>query len=270
MANRTIRILRAGDITKSNPFTICIVANPALEAPWQTGQFAIDPIAADPAAFDACADYINQSLFGGLPNQREQVLSDPAIAPRVRVISVFESGLPPVDANSLVAQDSTSELLIARRTVFRAFLAARSLSADIVYAVSKSGTHTRASAWFTSDDDGRGGVPFTLDGQVLTHRYECLIPGAIAIHSTATSLTAVHEFHYAISSYTNGSIVDLYVDSSAGLNCKRGRPIPTGFATYNGAASHHGQLLDGRCNQRSECLRKRPHHAAVRRRPRRS
>jgi len=244
MANPTIRILRAGDTTKSVPFTICIVANPALEAPWQTGQLAIDPIVADPVAFDTCAAYIDQSLFGGLANQREQVLADPAIASLVRVISVFESGLPPADANSLVAQDSSSDLLIARRGVFRAFLAARNLNADIVYAVSNSGTHTRASAWFTSDDDARGGISFTLDGQALTHRYQCLIPGTIAIHSTATSLTAVHEFHHAISSYTNGSIVDLYVDSGPALNCRRSRPIPANFAVYNGVATASDTVRD--------------------------
>jgi hypothetical protein len=152
------------------------------------------------------------------------------------VTSLFESGLPLADPNSLVAQDPSSNLLIARRAVFRAFLAARSLNADVVYAVSKSGTHTRASAWFTSDDDAQAGVPFTLDGQALTHRYQCLIPGTIAIHSASTSLTAVHEFHHAISSYSNGSIVDLYVDSNSALNCKRGRPIPFNFATYNGTA----------------------------------
>ena len=244
MANPTIRILRAGDTTKANPFTICIVANPALEAPWQTGQFIIDPITADAAAFDACADYINQSLFGGLPNQQETALADPAIAPFVKVVSIIESGLPPADANALVAQDSESDLLIARRTVFRPFLAARNLDADVAYAVSKSNTHTRASAWFTSDDDTQGGVPFTFDGQTLAHRYQCLIPGTIAIHSSATSLTALHEFHHAISSYTNGSIVDLYVDSSPGLNCKTGRPIPPDFAVYNGVTMASDPVRD--------------------------
>ena len=244
MPNPDTRILRNGD-TKPDPFTICIVANPALEAPWQTGQFIIDPIMGAQADFDACAAYIVQSLFGALPNQREQLLGDPAIAPLVRVVSLFESGLPAADATSLAGQDPNSVMLIARRTRFRAFLAARNLIADVVYAVSKADTHTRASTWFTSDDDAQGGVPFTLDGQSLTHRFHNLIPGTIAMHSTATSLTALHEFHHAISSYTNGSIVDLYVDSNPALNCRRGRPIPPGFATYNGTPMASDPVRDG-------------------------
>ena len=83
----------------------------------------------------------------------------------------------------------------------------------------------------------------------------------MAIHRNSRSLTALHEFGHALSSYSNGSVVDLYVDSSAGLNNKRGRPIPGTFATYSGIPlasdtardglgyppgwqSYHGELLD--------------------------
>jgi hypothetical protein len=44
----------------------------------------------------------------------------------------------------------------------------------------------------------------------------------------------LHEFGHALSSYTNGSVVDLYADSSAGINNKRGNPMPANFAVYNG------------------------------------
>jgi hypothetical protein len=245
MANPTIQILRAGDTSKPDPFTICIVANPALEAPTGSGQFIVDPIIGDLGAFNACADYINLSLFGGLPNQREQALGDPSIAPFVRVVSIFETGLSAVDDNSLVGQDDNTFILNPRRITFRPFLQARNLNVDVAYAVSKSDTNTRASAWFTTDDDSRGGVTFTLDGQSLTHRYYNLIPGTIGIHTTATSVTALHEFHHAISSYSNGRILDLYVDSGAALNCKVGRPIPPDFAAYNGAAVTSDPNRDG-------------------------
>lgn len=104
----------------------------------------------------------------------------------------------------------------------------------MAYAVTKSPTHTRASAWFTTDDDLRGGVPFMLDGVPLTHRYYHVIPGTIALPVSRTSLTALHEFGHALSSYSNGSIVDLYVDDGTGVNNKIGRPIPPDFTTYNG------------------------------------
>lgn len=234
-SNPVIKVLNAGDNTKPDPFTIAIIANPALEAPWNTGQFVLDPITFDPKAFDAAAQYIFDVLFGRLANQREQFLADPAIAPKIRVVSLLVEDLNAEDANSLAAQDTDSNLLIARRTIFSPFLKRYGLGADVAYAVSASTKHTRASAWYTSDDDARGGVPFQLDGLSLFHRYYCRIPGTVAIHASATSMTALHEFGHALSSYSNGMVVDLYVDSGPALNCKTGRPIPPKFAMYDTA-----------------------------------
>jgi hypothetical protein len=261
-ANSVQKTLRPGDTSKPNPFTIIIVSNPALETPWNSGTFVTDPITTNQGAFDNCAQYIVDALFGMLANQRELFVADPAIASKIRVVSLFLTGLPPHDANALVAQDGASNLLVARRNLFIPFLASFGLDVvDVVYAVSNSVSHTRASAWFTSDDDALGGVSFTLDGVNLTHRYFNIIPGTIALHSTSASLTALHEFGHALSSYTNGSIVDLYVDSAPGVNNKRGKPMPANFGMYNGVTlatdtarnglgyppgwqSYHSELLD--------------------------
>ena len=259
--NPIVTVMNPGDTTKPDPFTICIISNPVLEAPWKTGQFVVDPITSNQNAFDAAAHYICDVLFGRLASQREQLLADPTIGPKIRVVSIFVTGLPAQDVNSLVAQDTDSNLLIARRTVFLPFLKRFALNADVAYAVSASPTHMRASAWYTSDDDARSGVAFTLDGVSLSHRYYCLIPGTVAIHATASSMTALHEFGHALSSYSNGMVVDLYVDSSPALNCKVGRPIPPQFATYgatvnasdpvrdsigyqSGWSSYHCELID--------------------------
>lgn len=188
---------------------------------------------------------MEQALFGLLPGQAETFLGDPMIGPQVKLVALFTSGLDAEDANSLVGQDSLSNLFIARRTAFNPFLARFGITADIVYAISKSDSHTRASAWSTSDDDGRGGVPFTLDGVSLSHRFYSLIPGTIAQHSTSSSLTALHEFGHAASSYTNGQIVDLYVDSKPGANNKRGRPIPVQFSVYEGTTFAADTVRDG-------------------------
>ncbi|MFL5381161.1 MAG: hypothetical protein ACJ8GN_01420 [Longimicrobiaceae bacterium] len=237
MANHPVgRVIRAGDTSRPAPFTICVIANPALEAPWRSGQFIVDPLTVHQAEFDASVSYVVDALFGNLGGQAEVFLGDPALAPSVRVVSLFVPGLAATDANSLVGQDGVSNLLVARRTAFGHFLARFGLVADVAYAISRSESHTRASAWFTSDDDARGGVPFTLDGSSLMHRFFCLIPGTVAQHSTSTSLTALHEFGHALSSYSNGSVVDLYVDSNPGVNNRRGRPIPGQFAVYNGTA----------------------------------
>ena len=245
MSNPVIRVIRAGDTSKPDPFTVCIVANPALEAPRGTGQFMTDPILANQPAFDAAVTYIHDCLFGRLPGQGEALLAVPDIAARVRIVSLFDSGLPPQDANSLVANDSMSNQLVARRTAAKPFLSRFGLAADVVYCVSHSATHGRATAWFTSDDDAGGGVAFTLDGVTLHHRFDNLIPGTIAIHARASSLTALHEFQHALSSYTNGKIVDLYVQSPPAVNCKHGRPIPAAFANYNGTVHNSDPVRDG-------------------------
>ncbi|MGH7174555.1 MAG: hypothetical protein ACRELF_17750 [Gemmataceae bacterium] len=87
------KVLRKGT-KKPNPFTIVLVANPALETPWKSGTFAADPMTANQAAFDACTQYILDALFGTLPNQREALLADPTITANVRVVSLFVPGLP--------------------------------------------------------------------------------------------------------------------------------------------------------------------------------
>lgn len=220
-------VIRHGAI-KSYPFTILVVANPALERPWNSGTFVADPITGNPAAFNACVNFVNVSLFGGLPHQAESLLGDPAIAPQVRLISLFQPGLPPSDAFSFVAEDggNTSDLLIARRNSIRQFLTDEGLFADVVYAVSASPNRHRASAWFTTDDDTRPGVPFLLDAVTRFHRLWYTTPGTVALPANSTSITALHEFQHAISSYSNGMIVDQYVDCSVGVNVKTPQPVP--------------------------------------------
>lgn len=229
-----IRVIRPGGTTSRNPFTICIAANPALETPWRSGIYIADPVTGDQAAFDASVAYVERVLFGMLPHQAERFLGDPSVGSGVRIVSIFAPDLPLEDANSLVAQDAVSNVLVARRAVVKPFLARYGQPADLVYVISASETHTRASAWPASDDDAGPGEPFTLDGTTLYHRHNTLVPGTVALHTTTTSLAALHELGHALSSYSNGQIADLYVDNDAGVNKKRGRPIPRRFAEYNG------------------------------------
>jgi hypothetical protein len=147
MAPPIVRVIRPGDSSKANPFTICVVSNPALEAPWRSGTFIIDPVTLARPDFESSVRYIEQALFGGLPNQAETFLSDPTIAPGVRLVSLFVQGLPPIEANALVAQDGESNLLVARRAAFNPFLAQYGLAADVVYAISQSRSHTRAPGY---------------------------------------------------------------------------------------------------------------------------
>jgi hypothetical protein len=247
MTNAEIAVLRPGDTSKTTPFTIAIIANPALVRLKGSGTFVVDPVIATKANFVACAAYVVQCLYGTLPGQSEQLLAAPAIAPNVRIISVFVTGLPAINTNSLVAEDNVSNIAETRRTMFDPFLTTHAPGevADVAYAVTASPTHTGASAWFTTDDDTQPGIPFTIDGLRMFHRYARIIPGTVVLPVTSNSLTALHEFQHALSSYSNGSIVDLYVDDGPGFNSKAGRPIPLQFANYNGTVYASDLYRDG-------------------------
>jgi hypothetical protein len=238
----TITVLQDGDTGMANPYTIAIIANPALETPTGSGVFVPDPILLNMAAFDATATYIVNALFGHLPMQAEQLLADPLLGPKMRIVKVFDA-LPPVAANSLVDLPDP-ELLEPRRDAFVPFLAKYQIAADVAYAVSASATNTRASAWFTTEDTTRGGTPFDIDGAPFTHWNYCTIPGTVAIHITATSVTALHEFGHAASSFTDGTVLDQYVDNTVGLNNKQGRPIPPVFGTLSGTAYNSDTARD--------------------------
>lgn len=241
----SIAVIKDGNTAKPDPFTVCIIANPALEAPWGSGQFLPDQIVGARGAFDSCAAHIVDCLYGSLPGQGEMLLAPPDIRDEVRIVTLFVAGAGADDSNSLVGQDAVSNILVPRRAAFAPFMNRHGIVADIAYAVSSSASHARASAWFTSDDDGRSGVAFQLDGIQLFHRHFCLVPGTIAIHVDERSLTALHEFQHALSSYSNGKIVDLYVDGSLGVNKKRARPIPPAFGTYRATQHASDPMRDG-------------------------
>lgn len=240
----TITVLQPGDPTKQNPYTIAIVANPALETSSGSGHFTADPILGIPASFHHAATYVFDVLFGRLAGQAEQLLADPRLGSHIRVVSVFDSGLPATDPHSLVSQFSP-DIAEPRRDKFSPFLLNYQITADVAYAVTASPTHQRASAWYTTEDATRGGVPFQIDGVSFTHWHFCTIPGTVALPVTSKSLTALHEFGHAASSFTDGMVIDQYVDSPPGLNNKRGRPIPPTFGKLDAVTYAADPARDG-------------------------
>ncbi len=166
-----IHVHREGNTVKVDPFTIAIIANPALERPEGSGTFVVDPIVSQQAAFDTTTAYTVDCLFGDLPGQAEKLLGHPDIRDEVRVVSLFAAGLNAEDMSSLVAEDDPhqSSQIHARRTKFRPFLNRFGLDADIAFAISASPTHDVSTALETSDDDMQGGVPFAVNGVTLFH-----------------------------------------------------------------------------------------------------
>ena len=235
-----VTVLQPGDTTKLTPYTIALIANPALETGPGTGAFLPDPIQTDPTAFDRAAAYTYDVLFGRLVGQAERLLADAAIGLLVRVVKVWHAGLSPADTTALVTHFPPN-LTEARRTKFAPFLANYGLTADVAYALTASATHERATAWFTTEDTTRGGVAFTVDGAARTHWHFCAIPGTVAQHVSSRSMTGLHEFGHAASSFTDGMVVDQYVDGGVGINNKKGRPIPTAFGTVDAATFRLGR-----------------------------
>jgi hypothetical protein len=228
--------VRAVGAAKPNPYTIVIVANPAVETPADSQYFQPDPILSNPAQFEACVQYVMASVFGKLAGQAETFMAQ--FEPQVRVISIFDPTVT-VGASSALAA-TYGDVIGPRQPQFASFLAGyqsggQPIKADVSFAVTAFGTDLRSASLFTYDDDNSGGVPFSFEGQQLFHRYENLQPGAVALHVSADSVVALHEFGHAASSWTNGSVTDLYVDSNLDnnpVNIRVGRPIPSTFATY--------------------------------------
>jgi hypothetical protein len=141
-----------------------------------------------------------------------------------------------------------------RRGALVSFLTRFHETADMVFVLHDSATHTRASAWYTSDDNARGTVAYTYDGTARSHGRFCSVPGSCAIPITVdtTGMTALHEFGHAGSDFANGIVADLYYDNSLGgfeINKKyRARAtdaVPATFATYNGTAVAGDPNRDG-------------------------
>src|SRR5437764_7876609 len=117
-----ITLLQPGDTTKPNPYTVAIIANPALETTTGSGVFVPDPVLGDRPGFDLAAQYVFDVLFGRLPAQAERLLADPKLGPRIRVIKFWDDSLPPTDANALVSQFDPN-IAEPRRDRFAPFLA---------------------------------------------------------------------------------------------------------------------------------------------------
>lgn len=231
-----------GDQGTVHPFYILVLNNIALERPLNSGVFSADMNGAgvggrDIKLFTSCAEYLYKSVFGKLPGQCDQMLGRSMHASKVKFHSMYISDLIATDATAFAGEEvaSGTGMLTPRRTAVSGMLNWLGVNPDVVFIVTNSPTHTRASAFASKDDIGRGGVATSYDGHPFIHCYWHSLPGIATIHVTgSTSLTGAHEFCHAFSSYPNAFIADLYVDGSAAFNRKSGRPIPSQFAEYAG------------------------------------
>lgn len=237
-----------------NPYTIVIIANPVIESPINSGMYVPDPILGMADEFDRRVQYVRDSIFGHLPGQAETFAAQ--FESQIRVISIFDPQLAPVPDNALVAEYEL-DIVGPVQSRFAPLLAkklfqANPIVADVVFAITASLTAERSSAFFTRDDDSKGGVGFNLDGKPYRHCFYNKEPGCVALHVSAISIVALHEFGHAASSWTNGSVQDLYYESGLANNpinirvrSQAGAPVPGPFANYGGTAYPSDPVRDG-------------------------
>ena len=259
----TVRVLYSGK-PKPSPYTIVFVANPAIESQ-AGGTFNADPVLTNRAGYHSAVAHCLQNIL----RETEDLLRAGGIDGEMRFVSVFDATLAAQEQNAL-AHELSPNLMETRRGVLASFLVRFHETADMVFVLHGSTTHDRATAWYTTDDNSRPGIPFTYDGNSRQHRRFPSIPGSCTIPLTVdtTGMTALHEFGHASSDFNNGMVFDLYVDSPAGgftvnkkFRAQATDLVPTNFATYNGTnfnsdpdrddldypatwTSYHPQLID--------------------------
>lgn len=234
---------------KDRPYTIAFVANPAIESS-TGGIFTADPILANQPSYHAVVGYCIRNLL----SVTEDVLRADNIDAQIRFVSIFDPLLSVGEDSALVREVPASNLMETRRQVLAPFLSRYQEIVDVVFVIHGSTTHTRATAWFTTDYEGSAGTSFIFDGVSKKHGYFPRIPGSAAIPASVdvNALTAIHEFGHAASDFNNGRVTDLYVDGIAnGFDVNKkfrstsGGSIPTNFATYNGIVYESDPSRDG-------------------------
>jgi len=257
----TVRTLFSGD-PKSEPYGIDFVANPAIARADGSGFYA-DPALTDRPGFQGAVRFCLDNIL----RSTEDVLRQSNMDAHVRFVAVFDATVAVSDSSALASEDPPN-IIETRRDKLNDFMGGYFERPDVVYVLTGSTTFTRASAWFTTDDANRPGTAFTYDGVNRTHGLFQSTPGSAAVPTSATGLTAFHEFGHAASDFNDGMVVDLYVDGlGAGFvvnkkaRAKSTDPVPANFATYQGTTyasdpnrdslgypntwtSYHPQLID--------------------------
>jgi hypothetical protein len=242
------RTLYPGRPSASPPYTFVFAATPGLEAE-SGGGVATDPVRNDRATYH---DVVRHCL-ANLLTVTESLLRDGGLERQVRFVSIFDPAAA-VNAASALVKRVSPNLIEPMRARMNGFVGRYWEDPDIVFAVSGSTTHTRASAWFTTDDGSRPGVTFTYDGVSRTHRRFTDIPGSAAISTQMdqSGLTAIHEFGHAASDFGNGMVIDLYVDGTRTgfvvnkkMRAQASDTIPANFATYAGTTFTSDTARDG-------------------------
>src|SRR5579862_377419 len=231
------RVLYSGGL-RDNPYTIVFVANPAIID--ASGNTTADPVLTNRSGFHDTVRYCLKCLL----TLNESYLYSGNRDAGIRFVTIFDPSRTPSTATTLVKGDAPN-ICEPIRDVIGPFVINYTEEADIVYAITGSTIYNRASAWFTTDDAGRGTAGFTYGGVAHHNGLFASTPGTIALPLDAdqTGPTPLHELGHAASDFDNGRVIDLYVDGGAGpfninkkFRAKSTDPVPASFDNYNGTS----------------------------------
>ena len=206
-----VRVLYGGRAT-TNPFTIAFIASPAIlglaSSPGGPRPLVADPILGDRTAFLSIVTFALQNLF----TITEELLRHDDMDSRMRLVLIFDPGLPVGDETALV-EPIPPDVTAPRQDQIRRLVAKYDEAADVVFAVTASGAtrFPRGAAWWSDDGYSDEDTPFVFDGYELVYPRTTDSPGCIALlESTDPSgITALHEFGHAVSNWIHGQVVDL-------------------------------------------------------------
>jgi len=236
---------------KTEPYTFVFAATPAIQSPGG-GPVSADPVLTDRTNFHAIVGHCLANLL----TLTESLLRTDNFEANIRFVAIFDTTQGATTANALVGQ-LNPDLIETLRDRLNGFVGRYAENPDIVFCITANTTHTRPTAWFTTDDNSRLGVNFTYDGVTRTHRRFTDVPGSAAISTLTdtTGLDAIHEFGHAASDFNNGIVIDLYYDDFDGIGsnfvvnkkmrAKATDSIPANFATYGGTTFQSDQTRDG-------------------------
>lgn len=202
----TVRVLNLG-ASKTEPYAVAFVANPAVPAQPGSGPFDPDSAIDDRPFFQAVVGHCLQVLLA----RPEDLVSQ--FDPKVRFVAVLDP-VGPSDASALLqAHPTEAGILEPRRNKVKSFVAARGVRADIVFVLHGFENRDRACAWGATDDMTGATTKFTYGGADRFHGHLTKVPGSIALpmHFVDDQM-ALHEFCHAAAEVANGVVIDLYLD----------------------------------------------------------
>jgi hypothetical protein len=249
--------LRSASGWTSNQVPIDVSAGPPLRArtlyPGRPARGAYTIVfAASPGRLDEAGTVVSDGILSDRPSFHrhvthclnniltldESLLRTDNMDRLMRFTTIFDTSRA-ADSDTALVHEINPNILEPQRTLLNRFVSPYGERADVVYCISGSTTHTRASAWFSSDDGAMTAPTYSYDGTTHGSGLYALVPGSVALSTSmdTTGLTALHEFGHAASDFTNGMVIDLYVDATRSgfvvnkkMRTASTDPVPTNFA----------------------------------------